>query len=179
MLGHGEKYDTDLTVKMLWHHEERKWLQLRKWLNLATGRPERKTHEVRVGRTLVWDGISRKDSEKLLFEPNFAGRQGEHRILWVKVAAWRCEKNMEYEATHEARGECLYTINKISYEACWRVYMVACGQTRAIRLFQKDHSAGSIDDKMKMKEVRAEELGGKLVMGIWNRGDNTQEERTK
>ena len=44
--------------------------------------------------------------------------------------------------------------------------MVACGQTRAIRLFQKDHSAGSIDDKMKMKEVRAEELGGKLVMGI-------------
>ena len=44
--------------------------------------------------------------------------------------------------------------------------MVACGQTRAIRLFQKDHSADSIDDKMKMKEVRAEELGGKLVMGI-------------
>ena len=73
---------------------------------------------MRVGRTLVWDGISRKDSEMLLFEPNFAGRQGEHRILWVKVAAWRCEKNMEYEATHEARGECLYTINKISYEAC-------------------------------------------------------------
>ena len=122
---------------------------------------------------------SRKDSEKLIFEPNFAGRQGEHRIFWVKVTAWRCEKNMEYEATHEARGGCLYTINKVIYEACWRVYMVSCGQTRAIRLFQKVHSADSIDDKMKMKEVRAEKLGGKLVMGIWNRGDNTQEERTK
>lgn len=44
--------------------------------------------------------------------------------------------------------------------------MVSCGQTRAIRLFQKVHSADSIDDKMKMKEVRAEKLGGKLVMGI-------------
>ena len=44
--------------------------------------------------------------------------------------------------------------------------MVSCGQTGAIRLFQKDHSTDSIDDKMKMKEVRAEKLGGKLVMGI-------------
>lgn len=73
---------------------------------------------------------------------------------------------MEYEVTHEARGGCLYTINKVSYEACRQVYIISCGQTRAIRLFQKDHSADSIDDKMKMKEVRAEKLGGKLVMGI-------------
>ena len=45
--------------------------------------------------------------EQLIFEPNFAGRQGEHRIFWVKITAWRCEKSMEYKVTREARGGCL------------------------------------------------------------------------
>lgn len=123
---------------------------------------------------------SRKNSEKLIFEPNFAGRQGEHRIFWVKVTSWSCEKKHGvWGHTWGQRGMSVYTISKVSREACWQGYMVSCGQTGAIRLFQKDHSADSIDDKIKMKEVRAEKLGGKLVMGIWNRGDNTQEEGTK